>query len=104
MCDPVYMCNLRSSMLKRRFPYSTYANLPAVLSSSAYLEMSSATKDVATLRRGILNTFDIMLKIDTEMPADANSNAPLIKAKSFSGVNWRSLFPLKHLFKEKVER
>lgn len=79
-------------MLIRRSPFSTYANLPAAESLSAYLEMSSATKDVATLRRGMLNTLDIILKIDTEMPADANSNAPLIKAKSFSGMNWNSLF------------
>lgn len=38
--------------------------------------MSSATKEVATLRRGILNNFDTMLKIDMETPAEANSSEP----------------------------
>jgi hypothetical protein len=41
-----------------------------------FLAMSSATNDVATLRRGILKTFDMMLKIDIERPADANSRGP----------------------------
>lgn len=44
--------------------------------SLAFLEMSSATNDVATLRRGILKTFEMMLKIDMETPADANSKGP----------------------------
>lgn len=39
--------------------------------------MSSATNEVATLRRGILNTLDIMLKIEMETPADANSRDPI---------------------------
>lgn len=39
--------------------------------------MSSATNEVATLRRGMLKTFDIMLKIDMETPADANSSTPI---------------------------
>lgn len=38
--------------------------------------MSSATKEVATLRRGILNNFDIMLNTDTETPAEANATEP----------------------------
>lgn len=42
----------------------------------AFLEMSSATNDVATLRRGILKTFDMMLKIDIDRPAEANSKGP----------------------------
>jgi hypothetical protein len=41
-----------------------------------FLAMSSATNDVATLRRGILKTFEMMLKIDIERPADANSRGP----------------------------
>lgn len=40
------------------------------------LEISSATNDVATLRRGILNTFERMLNIDVETPADASSKGP----------------------------
>lgn len=39
--------------------------------------MSSATKEVATLRRGILNNFETMLKIDMETPAEANSTGPM---------------------------
>lgn len=38
--------------------------------------MSSATNEVATLRRGMLNNFDTMLKIDMETPAEANSREP----------------------------
>ena len=41
--------------------------------------MSSATNEVATLRRGILNTFDIMLNMHIDIPADAKSNAPFKK-------------------------
>lgn len=51
-------------------------SLPEVEILLEIFEMSSATKDVATLRRGILNSFDIMLKIDMETPADANSTGP----------------------------
>ena len=40
-------------------------------------EMSSATNDVATLRRGILKTFEMMLNIDTETAVDANWYTPL---------------------------
>jgi hypothetical protein len=38
--------------------------------------MSSATKEVATLRSGILNSFEMMLKMETETPAEANSRVP----------------------------
>jgi hypothetical protein len=38
--------------------------------------MSSATNEVATLRRGILKTFDRILNIDMETPAVANSKGP----------------------------
>lgn len=38
--------------------------------------MSLATKEVATLRRGILKSFDTMLKMDMETPAEANSKVP----------------------------
>ena len=54
----------------------------------AALEMSSATKEVATLRRGILNNFDIMLKIDMETPADANSTGPTDTEQSLEILKW----------------
>jgi len=38
--------------------------------------MSSATKEVATLRRGMLKSLEMMLKMDTETPAEANSTVP----------------------------
>lgn len=41
-----------------------------------FLAISSATKEVATLRRGILKSLEIMLKIDMETPAEANSKEP----------------------------
>jgi len=42
----------------------------------AALAMSSATKEVAMLRRGMLKSLEIMLKMDTETPAEANSRVP----------------------------
>lgn len=54
-------------------------DLPDMLTLVAFLAMSSATKDVATLSRGILKSFDIMLKIDIETPAEANSTEPVRK-------------------------
>lgn len=42
-----------------------------------FAAMSSATNEVATLRRGMLKTFDTMLKIDMDTPADANSSTPI---------------------------
>lgn len=50
-------------------------NLPEV-SLISFFEMSSATKEVATLRRGILNSFDILLKIVMPTPAEPNSTGP----------------------------
>ena len=50
--------------------------LPELERECAFLEMSSATKEVATLRRGILNSFDTILKIDMDTPAEANSTGP----------------------------
>lgn len=38
--------------------------------------MSSATNEVVMLKRGILKSFDMMLKIDTDTPAEANSTGP----------------------------
>lgn len=38
--------------------------------------MSSATNEVVILNRGMLKSFDIMLKTETETPDDANSNGP----------------------------
>lgn len=43
--------------------------------------MSSATKEVATLRRGILNSFEMILKMETETPAEANSKVPNMMKK-----------------------
>lgn len=40
------------------------------------MAMSSATKEVATLRRGMLKSLEMMLKMDTETPAEANSTVP----------------------------
>lgn len=51
-------------------------NLPEGESFISFLEMSSATKEVATLRRGILNNFDILLKIVMETPAEPSSTGP----------------------------
>lgn len=42
----------------------------------AFFAMSSATKEVATLRRGILKSFEIMLKSEMDTPAEPNSTAP----------------------------
>jgi hypothetical protein len=53
-----------------------YKFIPEVVSLVAFFAMSSATKDVATLRRGILNSFDILLKIITATPAEPNSTGP----------------------------
>lgn len=50
---------------------------PEAESSIAYFEMSSATKEVATLRRGILNSFDMELKMFVETPAEPNSTGPM---------------------------
>jgi len=44
--------------------------------AEAALAMSSATKEVATLRRGMLKSLEMMLKMDTETPAEANSTVP----------------------------
>lgn len=44
--------------------------------------MSSATKEVATLRSGILNTLDVTLNMDKDNPAAANSITPF--KESFS--------------------
>ena len=54
---------------------------PIVEPLLAVFAMSSATKDVATLRRGILNSFDIELKMFIETPAEANSTEPMEKNK-----------------------
>lgn len=47
-----------------------------------FLAISSATKEVATLRRGILKSLEIMLKIDMETPAEANSKEPSRTSKN----------------------
>lgn len=46
-----------------------------------FFAMSSATKDVVTLRRGTLKIFDMMLKIEIEIPAEANSKGPIAKSR-----------------------
>lgn len=54
----------------------------------AFLEMSSATNEVAILRRGMLNTFDTMLNIEIETPADANSKGPFQHKFKSQAVKW----------------
>lgn len=53
-----------------------YSYVPDVEGLLAFFAMSSATKEVATLRRGILKSFEIMLKSDMETPAEPNSTEP----------------------------
>lgn len=50
---------------------------PAAKSLVKFFAISSATKEVATLRRGILNNLDTILKIDIETPAEASSTEPV---------------------------
>lgn len=50
---------------------------PAAKSLVKFFAISSATKEVATLRRGILNNLDTILKIDMETPAEASSTEPV---------------------------
>ena len=52
--------------------------LPELGCLIALLEISSATNEVAMLNNGMLKIFDTILKIDTPIPAEANSNAPFI--------------------------
>lgn len=54
---------------------------PEAKSLDEFFAISSATKEVATLSRGILNNLDTMLKIDIETPADANSTEPTEASK-----------------------
>lgn len=74
--DPPYS-NIYSLILKQLFRKKTGPHLPELKPWVECLEMSSATNEVATLRRGILNTLDIMLNIDIETPAEANSRDPI---------------------------
>ena len=53
----------------------------------SFFAISSATKEVATLRRGILNSFDTILKIDIETPAEANSTEPTEATKRIQSIN-----------------
>lgn len=48
------------------------------------LAISSATNDVATLSRGMLNSFEMTLKTDMETPAEANSTEPMEKQRTKS--------------------
>jgi len=52
--------------------------LPELGCLISLLEISSATNEVAMLNNGMLKIFDTILKIDTPIPAEANSNAPFI--------------------------
>lgn len=40
--------------------------------------MSSATNEVVMLKSGTLKSFEMMLKIETDTPAEANSTGPSI--------------------------
>lgn len=57
----------------------TFSTLPATKTWPAFFEISSATKEVATLRRGRLNNLEIVLKTVMEIPAEANSSEPMNK-------------------------
>lgn len=50
--------------------------LPELECLLAFLEMSSATNEVAMLNSGMLKILDTILKTDTPIPADASSRAP----------------------------
>jgi hypothetical protein len=50
----------------------------------AFLEISSATYEVAMLNSGMLKIFNKILKIETPIPADANSRAPSDHMKKVS--------------------
>jgi hypothetical protein len=50
--------------------------LPELECLLAFLEISSATNEVAMLNNGMLKILDRMLKIATPIPADASSMAP----------------------------
>jgi hypothetical protein len=52
------------------------SNLPELECLLAFLEMSSATNEVAMLNSGMLKILDTILKTDTPIPADASSRAP----------------------------
>lgn len=47
-------------------------------SSLVVFEISSATNEVVTLKSGILKSFDMMLKMEIDTPAEANSTGPSI--------------------------
>lgn len=55
--------------------YDQNDNIQNILPEEDFAK-SSATKEVATLRSGMLNSFEMILKIDIETPADASCTGP----------------------------
>ena len=53
------------------------SNQPVAETWLMFFEMSSATKEVATLSRGILNNFEMVLNIVMETPAEASYKEPV---------------------------
>lgn len=61
--------------------------------------MSSATKEVATLRSGILNTLEVTLNMDNDNPAAANSSTPskeLFSLDAFYNKNVKKIHTYAH--------
>lgn len=50
--------------------------LPDIKALLEFFEISSATKEVATLSKGILKSFEILLNRVMDTAAEANSTAP----------------------------
>lgn len=71
--------------------------------------MSSATKDVAMLRRGTLNSFETILKIDMDTPAEANSTGPTMIQKckrdtDHNHLNTKNFWSTRKPFKNEPKR
>lgn len=67
--------------------------LPELECVLTFLEISSATNEVAMLNNGMLKILDRMLKIATPIPADASSRAPSVYMTKLSQKICNSLLP-----------
>lgn len=76
-----YMLNQKNEVFISMFK-SSKVNSPPNGSISEDFAISAATNEVVTLNRGMLNNFDIMLKIETDTPTEANSSGPIAKSGS----------------------
>jgi hypothetical protein len=79
--------------------------LPELECLLAFLEISSATNDVAMLNNGMLKILDRMLKIATPIPADASSRAPseqmpMLNQKITNSLLYAAQMCTKHLKRE----